>query len=376
MERGRNSRAAGIFLLAWISIILIASWPGARRFVIAERERRGRGPRALAYDAKNDRLLVANWSSDTVLILDRTSLEILAEVQVVSRPYRIVIDPVIDSAYVLGYGSTKLSQIRPAGGGFDVLTFGDDDSYPFGIATIGSSRSTVIMFRAKRPIEGGEGRSFPYLYAPVQRLYSWSIRLYNSRFLRHKLLHQGREITMTDLMQEETLSLSVLERSADESRLYLVNGMTEELIGVELDPMRIAYRRALGRKPAALCEDPNKGRLFVAQMLEPRVEVFEAQTGRPLEPVQAPVGVVDMEIHPARGTLYLLDRYEEEVLEIDAETSVPLRRLPIGPAPTDLLILPEMEILYATIGGSDRMVEIALEDFSVTREIDFMERSM
>jgi YVTN family beta-propeller protein len=264
----------------------------------------GADPRTLSFTPDGARLLVANYGGDSVSIISVASGQVLAEVVVGGRPYGVVAGS--DQAYVSLMGLPQivvidLSRLSVAArvpvGAFPAGLALSRDQANLYVTHLYSSTVTILDTASaslRQTITGnphGNLSQFVTLSPDGTRAYlPRSYSLADSQNLTYSTTVQPT-LDVLDLSGSNGSASLNLARlggpaslpfaaavGADDSRLYVANAGSDDISVIDLDSGVQLARMPAGRNPRGLALSPNGRRLFVDNVLDGTLDVFDTQS--------------------------------------------------------------------------------------------------
>lgn len=266
----------------------------------------GEGPRGIAISSDGSRVLVCNYISGNVSVIDTRNRKVIHTIAVERYPQSIALSPGGKRAYVTNHGSGSVSVI-------------DTETYAVGNVAVGTHPWGIVVSR--------DGK---HIYVTVRQDKEWLAII------------DARTYAVTRLRGLPSPSISV-DISQDNSRLYISSTNApggpyqDALTVISSETFKVIGIIKTEQYPSAVTVSPDGRKVYVVGLDARKLTVLDTRssTTRHFDFVTCEGKIVF-----GKNNAYAVDQTNKEIVEVNTATHEIVRRLPIPGAvePYDMVL--------------------------------------
>ena len=336
----------------------------------------GDDPVALAWDASEQELFVADRADDSVTVLSGNNSTVEATVPVGASPTAIAVDPAEDAVFVGNAGSANLTvlddQNNLSMGSVAVLA-PSGLAYDLGTGTIydvSASATSVEAINGTTDLTGAVthvgSRPFGIAYDPsADSLYIGDSSSSELDTVSPALLNIGGSLNLTfeptGLAYDDGTGAVYVGSSGPPgpSEDAVVNTSHDEIVG----------NATTGDYPIASVYDPSKSEIFTANYLDGSVSVVDDSTQHAGTNPSVGLNPSGLAFDPADGDVFVAVTGANEVVVLSDNTNQIVSMIAVGSQPVALAYDPNTGEVFVANNGSDSVSVILTSDDAVVDTI-------
>ena len=287
------------------------------------------------------RLFVVNKQSDTMSIVDPSTLDVGSTVEVGSQPHEMAITPSGAKAYVSNVGDNNVSVIDLGSGKETKKITSPDFSFPHGIAFTPDARIAILTSERTqkifvidattdeiiRAVDTDQGGTHMVVIDGTGRWAYFTNRDSNSVSVMD-LADYSLVATIPAGDGAEGIALS-----PDGTQLWTGDRRGDTVTVIDTQARRVIRRLEGGQAPIRAGFSPDGAQVYVPNSLSSDVWVFDAQTLELVGTVDVGASPGGVTFSPDGARAYVACGRPGEVHVIDTETLTVVAKIPVGAGP-------------------------------------------